>query len=164
MDNNLNLKEQREYAWNYFQLHAEQRMKSFYFFVVIAALFINAIAGSFKEVSRFHFMGALLGFSLAITSFVFWKLDQRVRFLIKHAEDSLKEIEAKGYDQSEKTGGQTINIFLSEEMKTDKIKTLHRILPWKRHMSYSSCFGLLYILFCLVGLFAGFASLIKVFS
>jgi len=30
--------EQMEYAWNYFQLHAGQRMASFNFFVVIAAL------------------------------------------------------------------------------------------------------------------------------
>src|SRR5690349_3082540 len=89
------LKEQRDYAWSYFQLHANQRMTSFNFFVVIAALLTTGLARSLENDFKYHFVGVCLGFSLMITAFIFWKLDQRVRHLIKHAEAALKDIERR---------------------------------------------------------------------
>jgi hypothetical protein len=51
------IKEQRDYAWNYFQIHASQRMSSFNFFVVIAALLSSAMAGTFTKDCMHHWLG-----------------------------------------------------------------------------------------------------------
>jgi hypothetical protein len=39
-------------------------------------------------------LGVVLGTMLSLVSFLFWKMDQRVSFLIKHAESALAELEA----------------------------------------------------------------------
>ena len=49
MDEKWTLREQREYAWNYFELHAKQRMSLFNYFVLIAALLTAGLAGSFSK-------------------------------------------------------------------------------------------------------------------
>jgi hypothetical protein len=49
MSTEVTLKEQRDYAWSYFQLHANQRMTSFNFFVVIAALLTTGLARSLEN-------------------------------------------------------------------------------------------------------------------
>jgi hypothetical protein len=41
----------------------------------------------------FALLGAGLGLLLMLVSFVFWKLDQRTSFLIKHAETAIIELE-----------------------------------------------------------------------
>ena len=87
------MKEQRDYAWSYFQLHANQRMTSFNFFVVIAALLTTGLARTFAKGFEYHFVGVCLGIGLMAIAFLFWKLDQRVRHLIKHAESILKQLE-----------------------------------------------------------------------
>jgi hypothetical protein len=48
MSSNASLKEQRDYVWAYFQLHANQRISSFNFFV-IAALLTTGLAGTVKS-------------------------------------------------------------------------------------------------------------------
>ena len=83
------LKEQREYAWSYFQLHANQRMTTFNFFVVIAALLTTGLSGTFNKDFQNPFIGIVLGAGLIVISFIFWKLDQRIRYMIKHAETTL---------------------------------------------------------------------------
>jgi hypothetical protein len=51
------LDKERDYAWSYFQLHANQRMASFNFFVVIAALLTTGLARTFDKDFQFHFLG-----------------------------------------------------------------------------------------------------------
>jgi len=123
---------QREYAWNYFQLHAGQRMASFNFFVVIAALLAVALAGALKKDSESTIVGIAVGLSLMGVSFVFWKLDQRVRYLIKHAEAALKTLE----DGWQEEGGDTLSrimLFRAEEKKTSELKQNQGIFPFGRH-------------------------------
>src|SRR5215813_9397580 len=89
------LKEQRDYAWNYFQLHAAQRMSTFNFFIVLAGLLTTGLAGTFMRDFQWNMVGTVLSVGLTVASFAFWKLDQRVSFFIKHAESSLKQIGQK---------------------------------------------------------------------
>lgn len=82
-------------AWNYFSLHANQRMTTFNFFIVLATLESTGIAvliSSNQHISL-GLGGMLLGMTLCLTSFIFWKLDQRVSQMIKRAEGVLIEIE-----------------------------------------------------------------------
>ena len=60
----------REYAWDYFAVHAEQRLKAFHFYILLS----TAIIGGFGLLIRngeFHKWMALFGLLLLFFSFVF---------------------------------------------------------------------------------------------
>lgn len=85
----------RNHAWNYFALHAQQRMSAFQFFITLeiglaGAVFLAVQTGTAEGFRPF----ALIGILMAILAFVFWKIDQRTRDLIKNAERSLQKVEA----------------------------------------------------------------------
>lgn len=82
-----------EHAWRYFELHANQRISIFNYFVVISGAVSAGIAATWQGSQHFSIVGIVLGLLLSVVSFVFWKLDQRVSFLIKHAESALAEVE-----------------------------------------------------------------------
>jgi len=83
-----------DHTWRYFELHANQRMYIFNFFLVLSGLVAAGLAASFEGKGPLLLIGVVLGLLLALVSFVFWKLDQRVSFLIKNAEIALVELEA----------------------------------------------------------------------
>lgn len=56
------------------------------YYIVLAALSLTGIAGTLQAPPRFASIGAVLGLLLILLSFVFWKIDQRCAFLVKHAE------------------------------------------------------------------------------
>jgi len=84
-----------EHARRYFELHANQRMSLFNFFLLLAGVFAAGLAALVQGSERLAILGVVLGLMLALVSFVFWKLDQRVSFLIKHAEAALSELEKR---------------------------------------------------------------------
>lgn len=153
------LKEQRDYAWSYFQLHANQGMSSFNFFVVIAALLTTGAAATLKNDFERHYVGVVLALSLVGVSFIFWKMDQRVRYLIKHAEKALKALEEEWITHEGCVG--EIALFQTEEVKTDRSRGLRSWKFWQWHLSYAKCFGLVYLLFGLLGLVGCIAAILK---
>ena len=143
MDNNF------DYAMRYFELHAGQRMSTFNFFIILSALLTTALVATFDKQFSYPSMGYAVAVAMICVSLIFWKLDQRVRFLIKHAEEALILLEGK-----ERLEDSTPKLFTFETKKTSH-KTKD---PWqglfKAHMSYSQCFGVIYFLFAAIG-FAG---------
>jgi hypothetical protein len=148
------VKQKRDYAWNYFQVHAGQRMSTFNFFIILAALLTTGLAGTFVKEFEWDVVGVVLGSGLIIISFSFWKLDQRVRFLIKHAENALKDLENNYASGTEK-------LFVLEEIKTEERIRNKRWRFWEWHLSYSSSFGIVYIAFATLGILGIIGSLIK---
>ena len=65
----------------------------FNFFVVLSGLVTAGLGATMQGSPRIAILGILLGVVLMLLSFVFWKLDQRSSFLVKHAEDAGIEIE-----------------------------------------------------------------------
>ena len=153
MDSNDSLKEQRDYAWLYFQLHANQRMTSFNFFVVIAALLTTGFVGTLKKDFEYYYLGYILAMSLVIISFIFWKMDQRIRYLIKHAEEALKAIEEKWISNEDEISSK-VALFKAEEEKTENIRNLGSWNLWRKHLSYADCFGVVYLIFGVFGIVA----------
>jgi hypothetical protein len=94
----------------------------------------------------------LFAFLLCFFAFVFWKLDQRTKTLIKNAEDTLKYFE--------KTQPHTLHtkLFLYEEKQTDEhwdsLKGWRKLMIWRWPLSYSKCFNFVYAAFFLTGLWA----------
>ncbi len=161
MNSPESIKERRDYALGYFQLHANQRMTSFNFFVVIAALLTTALAGTFDKEFEYHLVGAVLGFSLVLIAFIFWKLDERVGYLVKHAEASLKEIETLWLEQDAGTAGNQLRLFSAEEEKTERMRSKHSWNPWAWQLSYATCFGWVYLVFGALGLFGAITALVR---
>lgn len=137
----------RKQAWDYFQLHASQRMTAFNFYIVLSSLIATGYLSSFKSDSNLQVARPLLAALLCLFSYVFWKLDQRTKFLIKHAERALKYFERT--DPVDKIA----RLFTEEEAETDarKVKGWRRIMLWKRELSYSDCFNLIYLCFFIAG-------------
>lgn len=75
-----------DHAWRYFELHANQRLTIFNFFTAAAGLSVAGIAATLQASQRFAAAGIAIGLLLALLSLLFWKLDQRIAFLSKHAE------------------------------------------------------------------------------
>ena len=69
----------KQQAWNYFALHAQQRLTTVNFYLVVATTLTAAAVASFGE--NFGFPGLRLptGLLLSLLSFVFWRLDFRNR-------------------------------------------------------------------------------------
>ena len=152
-------KELQEYAWQYFALHASQRMSLFNFFVASSSVVTAALCGTFHEKVRAYEMGIVLGFLLPVISFVFWKLDQRVSFLLKHAEAALKHLERQFIPQ----GQELTKLFtLEEELTNQKKEKRERTFRWviRCHMTYSRCFRLIFLAFGLTGIIGVVMSLV----
>lgn len=142
---------QRQYVWNYFQLHASQRLITFNFYIVIS----TAIAAGYivaLGVNSIPVLAILLGFTITLLSFIFWKLDVRNKLLIKNAEEALRYLEALTYKPGDKNESNVLKIFTYEEEQTNKMKTSRSFWPWKNHYSYSKCFNIVFAVFGILGL------------
>ena len=62
------------------------------FYLVLSGLVLAGIGGSYSSASL-EWVRILLGFALAPVTCVFWKLDERTKFLIKHARMTFAELE-----------------------------------------------------------------------
>ena len=85
-------KQAREYAWNWFALHAAQRMQTFNFFLVATAFLAAGYASLLYKHRVAAFGVALLGAWLAVW---FNRLDSRSRQLVKAGERALVALEAQ---------------------------------------------------------------------
>lgn len=144
---------QRDYAWSYFELHAKQRMSTFNFYIVISALMTTGLISSLTSEKISLLLSIILGICLMVVSFIFWKLDQRVRFLIKHAEKTLQKLEK---DPENDSSDFYTNLFSDEEIMTSSTLSTWKI--WNLHLTYSKCFNVLYILFGVLGLIGALLS------
>jgi hypothetical protein len=147
MAENWTLAEKREYAWQYFKIHAEQRMSLFNFFVVISALLTAALSATWKKDCEYPIFGFFLSGVMMVISFVFWKLNQRVAYFIKHAEAALMDIENVSLKSEDLT-----RLFGLEREKTKKVKEKASWKLWSCHMTYAECFGVVYVVFAVIGL------------
>jgi Flp pilus assembly protein TadB len=76
-----------EHAWNWFDLHAAQRMQSFNFFLIATAFLIAAYASLLEKLPLAALIVALVG---AWIAFWFTRLENRTRQLIKAGEKALR--------------------------------------------------------------------------
>lgn len=146
------LKEYREYAWKYFSLHAEQRLKTFHFFVVLSAVISGAILTIAKDIANVS-CAAPMAYLLSFLAFIFWKLDQRNKELIKRGESALKAIE-NNIELTEDNLS-TVHLFSSEETKTDSKKRFPSVSLLEAHFSYTNCFNWVFFVFGMSGFVIG---------
>jgi hypothetical protein len=85
-----------EHAWAYFQLHAAQRITTFNYFIIFSGILAAGLAAAIQAPPRLASVGVALGLLLTLLSYLFWQLDRRTSFLVKHAEDVIKLQEPVG--------------------------------------------------------------------
>lgn len=144
-----------EHTWRYFELHANQRMSVFNFFVVMSGALAAGVAASLQGSPKLAGVGIVLGTLLPLVSFVFWKLDQRVSFLIKHAESALADIEAS-------LPAKSARLFSLEPASTVAAK--QNVSPWVRQWSYGRSFRLIFVVMALFGLCSAILAGLKFWS
>lgn len=94
--NNINgqdeyIKKAFDYAWGYFSVHATQRLQCVNFFFVASAFLVAAYGGAINyEKYPVAAAFAILG---AIVTFIFHKIDFRIRKLVHLSEFALRKME-----------------------------------------------------------------------
>lgn len=78
-------------ASSWFQIHADQRLKVFNFYIVLLAVFVTGFMTLLKE--NLHQWEIIISVCLFVVTFAFKKLDQRTASLVKNAEAALEKIE-----------------------------------------------------------------------
>ena len=149
MENQHNLtdKEWLDLAWKYFQQHAQQRMQYFNYFVVFSTILTTGLVTTFQYNFQAPYLGIFLGLIQIFLSFIFWKIDRRNKFLIKHSENVIREIENE-YDNPET---KSYKLFCKEEIITGEIKKDSRHMLFKQ-FSYSTSSGIIYFVFSIIGI------------
>lgn len=141
-----------DYSWKYFELHAKQRMDVFDFYVVISALMVTGIGASLEPDHKMYVLSLLLGLSLSLISIVFWRLDLRVKTLIKNSENAMKRLENFFPSMGSESSPSPIQLFKFEAFTTSAKRAeqtgIRKIIP----TSYSECFNTIYTIFGLIGL------------
>jgi len=137
----------RKQAWDYFQLHASQRMTIFNFYLISSSLIVTCYFASFKVDANLQEARPILSVLLCMIAFVFWKLDQRTKFFIKNAESTLK------YFEKLEAADKAAKVFTNEEESTaaKKPRGWRQILFLFYHPSYSDCFNSVFFAFFAMG-------------
>lgn len=142
-----------EHAWRYFELHANQRITVFNFFLALSGAVAVGLATALQGSPRFASLGIPLGLLLVLVSFVFWKLDQRVSFLIKHAEKALAELERA-------LPAECARLFHLEPGNAKD--TLESGSWWSRHWTYGRSFRFVFVIMGVFGIVGSALSALKV--
>lgn len=140
----------RQYAIKHFEIHAQQRLKAFQFFVTLS----TAIGGGGLYSINSNNTVALfvLGFIMCFVSFVFWRLDVRTGTLVKNGEEALKYLDSKHELPQMNNLPNPLCIFSRDDEFRRKNKNFNT------YFSYRKCFELAFGMFFLLGLVAmGFA-------
>ena len=147
----MNAENMRSYAWGYFELHANQRMSSFKFFITLAVFMATSLGASLGQ--QLYYIGILVGVLLMVVFFVFCELDARVRTLIKNSELALRNLEGS-FSGSNAQQPFELQLFRFEEVATKKQRHGRRakLCFWRMYLSYRQCFNILFWLFGLIGL------------
>jgi len=132
-----------EHAWKYFNVHATQRMSVFNFYLILVGLLTAGMVKTFERDFPFPWLGCVLGATLVIMSFIFWRFDERTRFLIRCGEDALKILEGP---LRETESDAKLQIFSREAALTPTFR------HWYWPTTYTECLRLTFALFALLGL------------
>lgn len=145
------LKELRDHAWKHFALHADQRLKTFNFYLVLATVISGGLLTVLKDLKS-PALGIPFAVLLTILSFIFWRLDVRTKHLIWHAEEALKYWEDQQALPECNNCPHVAKVFRKEEHETRMRKRFGGVLPGTGYYSYSRCFNTIFVLFAFIGL------------
>ena len=125
-----------DHAWRYFQLHAQQRMSMFNYFILVLGLLIAGLVQALREPGFFGLFGIALGMCLFFAAMIFLQLDRRTKRLIDHAEAAMRALEPELFDAR----GQ---LFVGEKSATEG----------RGVWTYTKSFAIVFIVAAAIGVF-----------
>lgn len=144
--NAITNKEWLDLAWKYFQQHAQQRISYFNFFVIFSTILTTGLVTTFQESFDMPYLGCAIGLIQVFLSIMFWKIDQRNKFLTKHAEEVIKSYESSVDDTS------LNRLFINEEIKTSEQVSLDKEKFFiRRQITHGKSYKYIYLFFLLWG-------------
>jgi hypothetical protein len=135
----------RKYAWDYFAVHASQRLTTFQFYVTLSTAMTGGYILLLRNTGGFKWM-ALIGLLIFIFSITFWQLDKRNRELVKNGENALKYLDSLLELQEPIRGTHALRLFDRDDRKRVEQKS------YLSQLSYSQCFNIIFGSFALLGL------------
>jgi len=145
MQNSLDEKDFYNTLWNYFSLHANQRVQVFNFFIIIECFLIGGFFTVSQLASENKFYKIVICCLVVLFSFIFFLLDIRTKNIIKIVEKSIIQVEEKYKD---KIGKENMIFSCEQEFtKLDRTKSL-----FKKLLSYSNIFLIIFFLFIVLGI------------
>lgn len=152
----------RQQAWSYFALHAQQRLTTLNFYLVLASALTAATVASFQNNFAFPLLRVPAGVLLALLSFIFWRLDVRNRSLIQEAEAALCSFELGGKTDDWSSDLPPECLFSRERRDAKRRKDRRSRSPqwaWLWPETYSEAFALLFFAFFWMGLISALSAL-----
>lgn len=148
------LEAMRAHTWSYFQLHAQQRLTVFNFYVVLSAALTTGLVTSLPRAADQTALPVALGSLLIFFSFVFYRLDLRNRSLIKNSEGGLTHIERKwAAERGESVGAMPTAVFSRDAARFEAAKKRNVFLSvFTSQLSFSDCFRFTFFSFATLGL------------
>lgn len=128
----------REYAWQYFLVHAQARLTTFSFYVGFCTIVVAGLYAVLSQGIRPQ-LGAPIAFLLTFLSFVYWKVDIRHKELIKHAEAALKWLEQTSGLPDIDGVPHPSKLFCREEHITNRLPRFPSTISLQAFWSYSTC-------------------------
>lgn len=114
----------------------------FNFFVTFSSLVLVGLGVAVQQAGQLSLIGVGLGLVLPVVALIFWNLDRRTAFLVKHAEECLIDVETSLLDER-------VRLFSLEPEKTQAAcsQEMFRHRLW----TYGKAFRVLFILMALAG-------------
>ncbi|MGY6029560.1 hypothetical protein [Phytobacter sp. AG2a] len=138
-----------EHAWKYFELHSQQRMVVFNFYIAIIGLLAAGSGICLQQGGKYIYLTSSLGAFIIFITFIFYKLDARVSFLIKNSEQALIYIESH-------FSSQNLKIFTADENNKNINTNLFSMF------SYGRCFRISFYIIANIGFLLFLAPLVLI--
>ena len=120
---------------NWFQIHADQRMKLMHFYVILLAGSLALLGTTIKD--KNFTVEFIVGATLVIITYIFKNLDRRTAALVKDAERALAELDKR----------------FATELELEAIELVAAAEKGKGALSYRQSFNHLFLLGCTIGVF-----------
>lgn len=149
-----------ELIWKYFEHHGNQRLTHINFFTVFSSALLVSQYTVLGTNNNLLFVPIVIGIVQIIVSFVFYKIDERTMFLVKHAEKAMVSIESTYSFSDDKGYINSLKIFTNEIEETNKAKKEKSFLL--RQISHKKSYRILLISFAVMGVLGSFWGILKV--
>jgi hypothetical protein len=146
----------REYAWNYFAFHAEQRLKTFHLYLILVAVIIAGFITALNYTED-HSWLSVFGFLLMFLSILFGRLDIRNKQLVRNGEEALKYLDEQESLKNNRDEPHILKIFAHDDYML--ARTVNDQL-FRTRVTYSKFLTLLFWGLAFLGLGAGIACLL----
>ena len=148
-------KEWLDLAWKHFQQHAQQRILYMNYFVVFSTILSTGLISTFQINFQMPVIGIGIGLIQVFLSFIFFKIDERNKFLTKHSETSIVSIETLYKEKYESN----FQLFSSEIIETERIKKIDKKKFFmNRQLSHGKAYRIIFLTFTIVGFIGVFIS------